>query len=147
MDCPWWPGDHDAVHLQSQTIPQKLDLVNAPSGCWVTMSTRHGADWQMIGNDSIVPPFSCDQAVYEWFSPSVCLSARPSVCHTFSLFSHHCIIMKFSGVISIDRSDVLAKGQGQRSEVNVTKVKTQFGRFWTVTPFKIHIWWWNGAQN
>ena len=51
--------------------------------------------------------------LYEWFSPSVCLSVCPSVTH-FSLCSHHRIIMKFSGVITNDRSDVYAKGQGQR---------------------------------
>ena len=41
----------------------------------------------------------------------------PSVCPSItsvSLCSHHCIIMEFSGVITIDRSDVHAKGQGQR---------------------------------
>ena len=42
--------------------------------------------------------------------------------------------MKFSGVIAIDKSDVHAKGQGQRSKVKDTEVKTQFSRFQTVTP-------------
>ena len=42
--------------------------------------------------------------------PSVCLSVAP-----FSLCSHHRVIMKFSGVITSDKSDVHAKGQGQRS--------------------------------
>ena len=32
------------------------------------------------------------------------------------------MIMKFSGVITIDKSDVHAKGQGQRSKVKVTEV-------------------------
>ena len=41
--------------------------------------------------------------------------------------------MNFSGVISIDKSDVHAKGQGQRSKVKVREVKTQFARFRTVT--------------
>ena len=76
--------------------------------------------------------FSCDQAalwmvlsvllsvchtflaatkqLYEWFSPSVCPSVTP-----FSPCSHHRIIMKFSGVITNDKSGVHAKGQGQRS--------------------------------
>ena len=61
--------------------------------------------------------FSCDQAALQMvFSvcPSVRLSVRPSVT-PFWLCSHHCIIMKFSGVITSDRSDVHAKGQGQRS--------------------------------
>ena len=57
--------------------------------------------------------------------------------------SHHRIIMKFSGVITNDKSDVHAKGQGQRSKVKVTEVMTPFSRFRTVTPVWIHIWWWN----
>ena len=60
--------------------------------------------------------------------PSVCLSVTP-----FSLCSHHRIIMK-SGVITNDKSGVHAKGQGQRSMVKVTEVKTQLNRFRTVTP-------------
>ena len=52
----------------------------------------------------------------------------------FSLCSHHRIIMKFSEVITIDRSDVHAKGQGQKSKVRVRKVKTLFSRFRTVSP-------------
>ena len=43
--------------------------------------------------------------------------------------------MKFSGVITIDISDVHAKGEGQRSKVKVTEVKTQQSRFQTVIPF------------
>ena len=50
------------------------------------------------------------------------------------LCSHHPVIMKFSGVITSDKSDVHAKGQGQRSKVKVTEVTTQLNRFRTVTP-------------
>ena len=53
--------------------------------------------------------FSCDQAAL-WMVQSVRLSVTP-----YWLCSHHRIIMKFSGVITSDRSDVHAKGQGQRS--------------------------------
>ena len=80
--------------------------------------------------------------LYEWFSPSVCLSVTP-----FSLCSSHRIIMKFSEVITIDRSDVHAKGQGQRSKVQVTEVMTPLSSFGTVTPVWIHIWWWNDAYS
>ena len=85
--------------------------------------------------------FSCDQAALQMvFSVrlSVCLSVTP-----FSPCSHHRIIMKFSGVITMVKSDVHAKGQGQRSKVKVTEVTTQRNRFRTVTPVWIHIWWWN----
>ena len=74
--------------------------------------------------------FSCDQ-LYEWFSPSVRLSVHPSVT-PFWLCSHHRIIMKFSGVITNDKSDVHAKDQGRRSTVKVTEVMTQFSRFLAV---------------
>ena len=61
---------------------------------------------------------------------SVCLSVTP-----FSLCSSHRIIMIFSEVITIDRSDVHAKGQGQRSKVKVTEVMTPLSCFrTTVTP-------------
>ena len=85
-----------------------------------------------------------------WPSSSKNTSVRPSislsVCHTFFtmfLSSYH---IKFSGVIAIDRSAVHAKGQGQRSKVKVTEVKTQFNRLRTVTPVCIYIWQWNDAQ-
>ena len=71
----------------------------------------------------------------------------PSVCHTFWLYSHHRIIMKFSGVITNNQSEVHAKGQCQRSKFKVTEVKTQLNRFRTVTPIWIHIWWWNEGQS
>ena len=101
--------------------------------------------------------FSCDQAAL-WMvqsvrlsvCPSVCLSVRPSVrlsVTPFWLCSHHPIIMKFSGVITSDKSDVHAKGQGQRSKVKVTEVTTQLNRFRTVTPVWIHIWWWDDAYS
>ena len=65
-----------------------------------------------------------------------------------SLCSHHCVV-KFSGVITKDRSDVHAKGQGQRSKVKVkvTEVKTQLSHFRTLTPVWIHIWQQSDAQS
>ena len=119
--------------------------------------------WVCHLHDGITMLFSCDQAaiwlfqsvcpsvclsvrhtflaatkqLYEWFSPSVCPSVRPSVRPSvtpFWLCSHHPVIMKFSGVITSDKSDVHAKGQGQRSKVKVTEVTTQLNRFRTVTP-------------
>ena len=97
--------------------------------------------------------FSCDQAAI-WLVQSVrlsvCLSVRPSVCLSvtpFSPCSHHRIIMKFSGVITMVKSDVHAKGQGQRSKVKVTEVNTQLSRFRTLTPVWIHIWQWNHAHS
>ena len=92
--------------------------------------------------------------LYKWYFPSVCPSVCLSVCPSvrpsvtpFWLCSPHHIIMKFSGVITNDKSKVHAKGQGQRSKVKVTKVTTQLNRFRTVTPVWILIWWWNDAYS
>ena len=93
--------------------------------------------------------FSCDQATLRIllsFRPSLCPSVRPSAT-PFSQCSCHRIIMKFSGIITIDKSDVHAKCQDQRSKVKVTEVKTQLSRFRTVTPIWIYIWWWNDAKS
>ena len=93
--------------------------------------------------------FSCDQAALRTLISvrlSVCLSVRLSVT-PFWQCSCHRIILKLSGVITIDRRDVHAKCQGQRSKVKVTEVMTPFSHFWTVTPVWIHIWRWNDAQS
>ena len=93
--------------------------------------------------------FSCDQAALQMvfsFCLSVRLSIRLSVT-PFSPCSHHRIIIKFSGVITMVKSDVHAKGQGQRSKVKVTEVNTQLSRFRTLTPVWIHIWQWNHAHS
>ena len=88
--------------------------------------------------------------LYKWYFPSVCLSVCPSVrlsVTPFSPCSHHRIIMKFSGVITMVKIDVHAKGQGQRWKVKVTEVNTQLSRFRTLTPVWIHIWQWNHAHS
>ena len=89
--------------------------------------------------------FSCDQAALRTLL-SVRLFVRPSVT-PFPICSPHCIIMKLSGVIAIDKSGVHAKGQVRRSKVKVSEVKNPFIRFRTVTPVRIHIWRWSNAQS
>ena len=108
-----------------------------------------GAYWFSATLISKWPPgghigfLAATKQLYEWYFLSVCLSVCLSVRHTFlTMFPssyHH------SGVITNDRSDVHAKGQGQRSKVKVTEVTTKLNRFRTVTPVWIHIWWWNHA--
>ena len=88
--------------------------------------------------------------LYVRFSPSVCLSVRLFVrlfVTHFSRCSHHHIIMTFSGLITNDKSNVHARGQGQRLKVKVTEVSTQLNHFRTVTLVWIHIWWWNDAYS
>ena len=105
--------------------------------------------WITIWNGHVQPMLAflaATKQLYDWFSPSVRPSVRPSVCPSvtpFSPCSHHRIIMKLSGVITMVKSDVHAKGQGQRSKVKVTEVNTQLSRFRTLTPVWIHIWQWN----
>ena len=89
---------------------------------------------------------ACFMAAEIKFSKDVRPSVHPSVT-PFSLCSHHPIIMKWSRVITNDKSDIHAKVKGQRSKVKVTEVKTQLSHFRTVTPVWIHIWWWNDAQS
>ena len=97
--------------------------------------------------------FSCDQAALRTLlsvRPSARLSVCPSVCLSvthFSLCYSHRIIVKFSGVITIDNSNVHAKYQGQRSKVKVTEVMIPYSRSRTVTQVWIHIWQWNDAQS
>ena len=66
-------------------------------------------------------------------------SVRLSVCHTFfTMFAssnHH----DFLGVITNDQSELDAKGQGQRSKVKDTEVKTQLNRFRTVSSLNLHM--------
>ena len=87
------------------------------------MYPDHLQNWLDNGHSWLI--FSCDQAALQMVF-SVCLSVRPSVRPSvrlsvtpFSPCSHHRIIMKFSGVITMVESDVHAKGQGQRSKVKV----------------------------
>ena len=70
--------------------------------------------------------FSCDQTALRTLL-SVHMSVSPSVT-SFSLCSHHHIIIKFSGVITNDRSDIHTKGQGQRSKVRSHSTKNHW--FW-----------------
>ena len=87
---------------------------------------------------------SCNQAFYEWFSPSVCLSICPSVCHTFlTLFPssyHHEIFRTYY------QWQKWCPCKRSRSKVKVTVVNTQLCRFRTVTPVWFHIWWCNDAS-
>ena len=70
---------------------------------------------------------------------SICLSHPP-----FSLCSHH-RITNFSGLIIIDRSDVHAKGQGQRSRSQRTKLHLTVSGLYL--QFVNTLWLWNDAQS
>ena len=72
---------------------------------------------------------------FEWFSPSIRLSGT-----LLSRYSHHRIIMTFSGVITNDRNDDNARAYGHRSKVKVTEVKIQFSSFRTLNLAWIYTW-------
>ena len=82
--------------------------------------------WKLPAVKHILNVLAATKQLYEWFSPSVCLSVW--------LSHHHNIIKKFSGVITSDSSDVRAKGQSQKLKVKVTEVNTQLSCFQTITP-------------
>ena len=107
-------------------------------------------DWAIVESLGMDKFLAATKQLYKWYFPSVCPFVRPSVrlsVTPFSPCSHHRIIIKFSGVITMVKSDVHAKGQGLRSKVKVTEVNTQLSRFRTLTPVWIHIWQWNHAHS
>ena len=76
--------------------------------------------------------FGCNQAallMIQSLGPSVRLSVRLSVTPSSLCFLQR-IIMKFSGFITIDMSDIHAKGHAQKSKVKVTEVETNFAPIW-----------------
>ena len=81
--------------------------------------------------------------LYEWFSPSACLSVCPSVCRTFlTMFPssyHHEIFRSYYPWQKWRPC--------KRSKVKVSEINTQLSRFRTVTPVWIHLWWWNDGQS
>ena len=110
----------------------RFQLIGVGTDCYCPhdISYKYAPHWQAYF-------LAATKQLYEWLSPSICPSVRLSVT-PFWLCSHHRIIMKVPGVINNIRSDVHAKGQGQKSKVKVTEVKTQLKRFRTVTPIWIH---------
>ena len=146
MTSPWIYNRWLEIHPSRSTFTSIYIYIYIYISQYIVIPARISSGIHHKQGENI---FSCDQAAI-WLVQSVCLSVcpsdRPSVT-PFSPCSHHRIIMKFSGVITNDKNDVHAKGQGQRSKVKVTEVNTQLNRFRTVTPVWIHIWWWNDAHS
>ena len=129
---PFWVCPHhnsSVLHARITKFGLKMHLST------VKFPTNFGLDWfwSSLSFAILKPVFlpnlfafflAATKQLYEWYFLSVCLSVCPSVT-PFWLCSHHRIIMKFSGVITLDQGKVHAKGQGQRSKVKVTEVTTQ----------------------
>ena len=141
------PMDFQRRHFQNGRLAATLDFLAVTKQLykWYFPSVRLSVRPSVCLSVCLSHLFSWDQAALQMvFSvrPSVHQSVCPPVT-PFSPCSHHRIIMKFSGVITMVKSDVHAKGQGQRSKVKVTEVNVQLSRFRTLTPVWIHIWQWN----
>ena len=126
--------------VQGLTYASFVDAVLYIS-CYICHVVK-GINWIMAPLLNLAFWNAAKQFMNGYFRLGVCPSVIP-----FWQCSFHCIIVKFPGVITNDKSDVYAKGQGQKSTVKVTEVNTQLGCFRTVTPVWIHIWWWNDAQS
>ena len=144
-------GEWTQGRAESRLAPSQWDTslqrnaVNITSQIWVSIGLDNGFRHFELRPSSSVNGILC-LSVCLCVCLSVCLSVRLSVCLSvtpFWLWSHHRIIMKFSGVITTGQGNAHAKGQGRMSKVKVTEVTTQVSRFRTVTPVWIHIWWWN----
>ena len=79
--------------------------------------------------------------LYDWFSPSVCLSVRHTFFTMFPSLYHHEIFRSYH------QWQKWRPCKRSRSKFKVTEVNTQLNRFRTVTPVWIHIWWWNDAYS
>ena len=90
------------------------------------------------GNDFQLRPSSSKNTS---FCPSICRSVCLSVCLSYPF--HYVPVI----VSSWNFQGVHARGQGPRSKVKVTEVKTQFSHFRTVTVVWIRIWLRNDAQS
>ena len=137
MDWPW------TGHAQVMLLDWCQETWELLEWQWI-MFLQWFSNMVWCGTTSVII-FSCDKAALR--KP---LSVRRSTCLSVTLFllcSCHLIIIKFSGVITIENSNVHASGQGQRSKVKVTDIKTQFNLLGTLTPFWINTWLWNDAQS
>ena len=134
----WWIK---SITVQEPVYPQRYFIPIFCQCLWFSKIFSHAIS--LCASDHVKQQFlAATKQLYDWFSPSVCPSITP-----FSPCSHHRIIMKYLGVITNDKSDIHAKGQGQRSKVKVKEVNTQLNCFRTVTLVWIHIWWWNDAYS
>ena len=131
-------GQGQRSKVKVTEVNSQLSRFRTVTPVWIQISWWNDAQSLMLLRRGALLFLAATKQLYEWFSPSVCLSVCLSVT-PFWLYSHHRIITKFSGVITNERSDVHAQGQGHRSKVKVTEVMTQLSRFRTVTPVRIHI--------
>ena len=119
-----------------------------------------GSQWNYVKGQNLTCEWdgyaAATKQLYEWFSPSLPLSVRPSVCLSVCLsvrLSHlfHYVPITVSSWNSHEllpmtkvRSMQKVKVRGRRSG---SQVKNQLSCFQTVTPVWIHIWQWDDAQS
>ena len=123
-------------HYKYKTVIRPSYLYNVNSCTWKMTS---------LCSDPDILFLAATKQLYKWYFPSVRLSVRPSVCHTFfTMFpsSYHHEIFR-----SYYQWQQWRPCRWSRSKVKVTEVTTQLNCFRTVTPVWIHIWWWNDAYS
>ena len=128
------------------TYTRLRELICINLYAWIYMRKRVTLGYMGILLQHSAQSFlAATKQLYEWYFLSVCpsvrLSVRLSVCLSvcpsvrlsvcpsvtpFWLCSHHRIIMKFSGSITLDQGKVHAKGQGQRSRSQRSRPKFSF---------------------
>ena len=128
-------GFRDKIHI----YPWQLCFLIL---AFISMLCKYVVDNYSAYHDTFL---AATKQLYEWSFPSVCLSVCLS--HLFDYVPIIVSSWNFQELFPNDKSDVHAKGQGQRSKVMVTEVNTQLNRFRIVTPVWIHIWWWNDAYS
>ena len=114
----------------------RMVLPDIDSMCYSGCSNISALLWSFL---------AATKQLYKWYFPSVRLSVRLSVCHTFfTMFpsSYHHEIFR-----SYYYGQKWCWCKRSRSKVKVTEVNTQLGRFRTLTPVWIHIWQWNHAHS
>ena len=121
----WRPCKRSRSKVKVTEVNTQLNRFRTVTPVWIHIWWWNDAYSLMMLRRGALLFLAVTKQLYEWFSPSVT---------PFWLCSHHRIIMKFSGVVTSDKSDVHAKSQGQRSKVKVTEVTTQLNSFRTVTP-------------
>ena len=104
-----------------------IHLSVRPSVCtslWPNLSVRSSGKFNSNHLKTGLKYFNCGQAALETLL-YVRLSVPLSVTPNSQCFSHG-IILELSGVFTIDKSNVYAKGQCQRSKVKVRDAKNKF---------------------
>ena len=149
--CVLWQHLH-RVYRERPVVSHSMHMIRwfPLIRCWVCILEVNGSMLRRLGIDilsavyylyisqtfAFVVFLAATKQLYKWYFPSVCPS------HLLTMFpsSYHHEILR-----SYYQWQKWCPCKRSRSKVKVTEVITQLSLFRTVTPFWIHIWWWNDA--